>query len=287
MSKQNNATIFEDPFSEEIWRSTYKDHKDTCVDDTFRRVAKALASVEATEELKVEWEDKFFDMLQGFKVVPGGRILANAGAGWKGTSLINCFVAPNEEYDMDSLQGILTHLYRQAATLKSEGGWGSSFNFCRPRGSFIHGVGVETPGAVKYMELFDKSSDIITAGSGRKSKNPMAKGKIRKGAMMGTLSCFDKDTLILTDTGYLPIKELVDHRSPRKAVTEDGEYDIIAWIKNPPQELFEVEDELGNKVIVTADHEFQVYNIETKKEYLKPLSSINNEIELLVRLAEV
>lgn len=57
-------------------------------------------------------------------------------------------------------------------------------SYLRPRGSFIEGVGVETPGAIKFAELFDKSSEIITAGSGTKSNNKRAKGKIRKGAML-------------------------------------------------------------------------------------------------------
>jgi ribonucleoside-diphosphate reductase alpha chain len=43
------------------------------------------------------------------------------------------------------------------------------------------------------MELFDKSSEIITAGSGQKAKNKKAKGKIRKGAMMGILDCWHPD----------------------------------------------------------------------------------------------
>src|ERR1019366_7659424 len=73
---------------------------------------------------------------------------------------------------------------------KSEGGWGMCFDFIRPRGFFIYGVGVETPGPVKYLELFDKSSDIITAGSGKKSTNKEAKNKIRKGAMMAILSAW-------------------------------------------------------------------------------------------------
>ena len=47
---------FKDEFSREIWESTYKDHNDKTLDDTFRRVAKAVASVEKTTELKKEWE---------------------------------------------------------------------------------------------------------------------------------------------------------------------------------------------------------------------------------------
>lgn len=105
----------------------------------------------------------------------------------------NCFVGTKSEQDQDSLEGIFSTLLAQAKTLKSEGGWGMNFSFIRPRGAFIYGIGVETPGAVKYMEIFDKSSDIITAGSGKKSSNKKAKGKIRKGAQMGVLSVWHPD----------------------------------------------------------------------------------------------
>lgn len=104
-----------------------------------------------------------------------------------------CFAGPRGDYDIDSLEGILTSLRNQAQTLKSEGGWGDNFSYIRPRGSFIHGIGVESPGSVKYMELFDMSSDIITSGSGKKSLNKKAKGKIRKGAMMGVLDIWHPD----------------------------------------------------------------------------------------------
>ena len=107
----------------------------------------------------------------------------------------NCYVGPRVKYDTDSLDGILTHLRSQAHTLKSEGGWGENFSYIRPRGAFIHGIGVETPGAVKYMELFDKSSEIITSGSGKKSLNKKAKGKIRKGAMMGVMDVWHPDII--------------------------------------------------------------------------------------------
>lgn len=180
---------FEDPFSEEIWSSTYKDYKDNGVVDTWRRNANALASVEATGNLVKEWSDKFYDALEDFKVTLGGRIFSNAGTDFKGTTLLNCFVGTKPEYDQDSLEGIFGTLLAQAKTLKSEGGWGMNFSFIRPRGAFIHGIGVETPGAVKYMEIFDKSSDIITSGSGKKSTNKKAKKKIRKGAMMRNFGC--------------------------------------------------------------------------------------------------
>lgn len=188
-------TKFLDSFSEEIWASTYKHHTDTDINATQLRVATAIASVEETEEKRAEWTEKFYDMLSDFKVVPGGRIMVNAGTEWHGSTLVNCFVGPEVENDPDSIDGIYEALVEQAKTLKSEGGWGHNFSALRPRGSFIHGVGVESPGAVKFMELFDKSSEIVTQGSGLAKSNKKGKTKIRKGAMMGVMDVWHPDII--------------------------------------------------------------------------------------------
>jgi len=196
MSKSNlPPTEFTNDFSQEIWETTYKYHSDETIDDTFQRVAKGIADGEDNQKDKEVWEDRFYEMLNGFKVVPGGRILSNAGAGYGKTTQFNCFVGPTEKYDIDSLDGILAHLRSQAQTLKSEGGWGENFSYIRPRGADIMGVGAATPGAVKFMELFDKSSDVITSGAGADtdSKNIAKKTKIRKGAMMGILDVTHPD----------------------------------------------------------------------------------------------
>ncbi len=190
----NAYTEFQDSFSEEVWAATYKDHNDTDINDTLARVAWYVASAE-TEDLQEKWYKIFYDMLTNFKATSGGRIYSNAGTEWKGTTLMNCFVSPRASFDIDSLDNILQNVHNQTQTLKSEGGWGENFSYIRPRGAFIHGIGVETPGAVKYMELFDTSSDIITAGSGKKNKNKKAKGKIRKGAMMGVLDVWHPDVI--------------------------------------------------------------------------------------------
>lgn len=187
-------TKFIEDFSEEIWTQTYKDHNDKTIDDNLRRIAKAISSVEE-KSIQEVWEEKFYDLLTDFKGTCGGRTYSNAGTEWKGTTLLNCFVSPRGNKDLDSLDAIIDDLKNQSFTLKSEGGWGQNFSWIRPRGSFIAGVGVETPGAVKYMELYDKASEIITAGSGRKSTNKKAKGKIRKGAMMGVLDVWHPDII--------------------------------------------------------------------------------------------
>lgn len=191
----NTKTVFLDPFSEEVWSTTYKDHSDNTIDDTLMRVAAYVASAEQTEEKKAEWKDKFFDLLCDFKCTAGGRIYANAGTEYGGTTMMNCFVSPRPTHHVDSLPSILQDILNQCQTLKAEGGWGQNFSWIRPRGTFIKGIGVETPGAVKYMEVYDKTSDVITAGSGRKNDNPKAKNKIRKGAMMGVMDVWHPDII--------------------------------------------------------------------------------------------
>ncbi len=153
-------------FSEEVWRTNYKYKDEQCIEDTFDRNAEALSTV---EEDKDYWYEQFKRILNKRWFCPGGRILANAGTEFN-TTLFNCYTSPTISYDCDSIEGIIDNLKIQALTLKSEGGWGENFSYLRPRGAFIKGVGVESPGAVKYMEMFNKSSEIITCGSGKESE---------------------------------------------------------------------------------------------------------------------
>lgn len=184
---KNRKTTFVDSFSEEIYVQTYKYHTDNDVNDTHRRIAKDLASVEKNPEY---WEEKFLDALEDFKFVPGGRINSNAGTGLKGTTYINCFVDGFTGEGQDSMNGIMDALKRQAMILKSEGGYGFCADVMRPRGAFIEGIGVESPGAVKMLDMWDKQSEVITAGSGEVKKTSKGKNKIRKGAQMVTMSCW-------------------------------------------------------------------------------------------------
>lgn len=195
----DNPDPFTNDFSRQIWEVTYKTQNENSITDTWRRVANAVANVEKDDESKRFYANAFYDILKDFKFIPGGRILANAGGNCTNVSLVNCFLSPQPKYDMDSVEGIMEVLKNQVLTLKSEGGWGLNCSFIRPRGSYIEGIGARTPGAVKYLELFDKSSEIITEGPGdyyieSKEKTPKnEKKKIRKGAMMLCLSCWHPD----------------------------------------------------------------------------------------------
>jgi ribonucleoside-diphosphate reductase alpha chain len=187
--KTLKGTQFVDSFSQEIYEQTYEYAKES-IDGTFQRVAKDLASIESDHEY---WTNAFNWLLEDFKFVPGGRILSNAGTGLKGTTYINCFVDGFVGEDRDSMDGIFDALKRQGKILKSEGGYGFCADTMRPRGAFIFGIGNESPGAVKMLEMWDTQSDVITAGSGRKTKKENGKIKIRKGAQMVTMSVWHPD----------------------------------------------------------------------------------------------
>ncbi|MCB0408492.1 MAG: adenosylcobalamin-dependent ribonucleoside-diphosphate reductase, partial [Bdellovibrionales bacterium] len=122
-----------------------------------------------------------------------GRITSNAGTGLKGTTYINCFVSGFRGENQDSMDSIMDELKRQALILKSEGGYGFCANVLRPRGAYIQGIGGESPGAVKLLEMWDTQSAVITAGSGQEKTNGQGKSKIRKGAQMVTMSIWHPD----------------------------------------------------------------------------------------------
>ena len=184
--------IFQQKVSETIWKETYKWETDKTIEDTFKRVAKTLASV---EEDRKKWEKEFYNLINNFKFVLGGRIFSNAGTKLKGTCMVNCFVSGFNGKDQDSMEGIFTELYRQAKILKSEGGYGCNFDVLRPDGNFVKGIGVESCGAVQWMSAWNGISKIVTKGSSsRKQKEiQVGKNKIRKGAMMGNMSVWHPD----------------------------------------------------------------------------------------------
>lgn len=183
------GTEFIDEFSKEIYEQTYEYNKET-INGTFRRVAEDLSSLEKDP---LFWANQFNWLLEDFKFIPGGRILSNAGTGLKGTTYINCFVDGFTGEDRDSMDGIFDALKRQGKILKSEGGYGFCADTMRPRGSFIFGIGNESPGSVKMLDMWDTQSTVITAGSGRKTTKEKGKIKIRKGAQMVTMSVWHPD----------------------------------------------------------------------------------------------
>jgi ribonucleoside-diphosphate reductase alpha chain len=156
----------------DIWQQKYqlKDRLgqsvDQDIDQSYQRVARALADIETTTELREQWYERFLWALQ-HGAIPAGRIVSNAGAqGHKpATSTINCTVS---DTIADSMDGILDKLHEAGITLKSGAGIGYEFSTLRPRGAYVSGAGAHTSGPLSFMEIYDRMCFTISSAGGRR-----------------------------------------------------------------------------------------------------------------------
>jgi ribonucleoside-diphosphate reductase alpha chain len=187
------------PIAEEIWNLKYRLREadgsavDGSVDETFARVAQAAASTErGGKRVRDSWAKKFQEAMADFGFLPGGRILAGAGAK-RNVTLFNCFVMGTVP---DDLRGIFEEVRNAALTMQMGGGIGVDFSTLRPRGARVHRIGADASGPVSFMEVWDAMCHtIMSAGA-------------RRGAMMGTLRADHPD-----------IEEFIDAKSAAGRLT--------------------------------------------------------------------
>src|SRR5690349_15544755 len=166
--------------SQQIWDMKYRLKSadgapvDRTIEDTWRRVATALAAPERDPAL---WAGRFYEALSDFKFLPAGRVVAGAGTA-RTVTLFNCFVMGAIPDDMS---GIFTHLREAALTMQQGGGIGYDFSTLRPKGAPVLGVGADASGPLSFMDVWDAMCrTIMSAGH-------------RRGAMMATLRCDHPD----------------------------------------------------------------------------------------------
>jgi len=175
------------PASLDIWDKKYclKNKEgnaiDQSIDDTYKRVARALADVEETQEKRDHWYEEFLWALR-HGAIPAGRIISNAGAQAHkpATSTINCTVSGIIE---DSMDGILKKVYEAGLTLKAGCGIGYEFSTLRPKGGYVSGAGAYTSGPMSFMDIYDKMCFTVSSAGGR------------RGAQMGTFDIGHPDVL--------------------------------------------------------------------------------------------
>lgn len=228
--------MFKTSLAYQNWKSKYQYNNETPL-ETQQRVARAAASAE--KENQEQWYQTFLNTLVkfdsdnqplGLKCTFGGRITANVGTHYTGTTSKNCFIngpvsnasisyrrpvpGTDEFIDVsyttqgtpDSLSNIMLTLLEQAETLKSEGGYGINFDFIRPRGSLIKGIGIKHPGVVHYMTIWDTVANVIVMGDSDGYKDNIKnhshldedvvvamKKQARKGAQLAALSVWHPD----------------------------------------------------------------------------------------------
>ncbi|MCP5092092.1 MAG: adenosylcobalamin-dependent ribonucleoside-diphosphate reductase [Gammaproteobacteria bacterium] len=180
----------------DIWDAKYRlsakdgSNIDTSIDDTYRRVARALANVE-TESKREHYFNEFVWALRS-GAIPAGRIVSNAGAQEHkpATSTINCTVSGTVG---DSMDNILNKVHEAGLTLKAGCGIGYEFSTLRPKGAYVTGAGAYTSGPLSFMDIYDKMCFTVSSAGGR------------RGAQMGTF-----------DVGHPDVMEFI------RAKREDG-----------------------------------------------------------------
>ncbi|PJN56517.1 Ribonucleoside-diphosphate reductase NrdZ [Paenibacillus sp. GM2FR] len=133
-------------------------------EEMWDRLAAAMSSVEATPELQEEWRGKFREILDDWKLVPGGRIAAGAGASDELT-LFNCYVIPSPK---DSRGGIMETLSEMTEIMARGGGVGINLSSLRPRRAIVRGVNGSSSGAVSWGGLFSYTTGLIEQGGSRR-----------------------------------------------------------------------------------------------------------------------
>src|SRR5580692_5601872 len=177
------------PFQEaslDIWDKKYrlsaKDGTpiDKSMDDTYKRVARALADVEAPEA-REHWYERFVWALRR-GAIPAGRVTSNAGAleHKPATSTINCTVSGTIR---DSMDDILKKVHEAGLMVIHNCGIGYEFSTLRPRGAYVSGAGAYTSGPLSFMDIYDKMCFTVSSAGGR------------RGAQMGTFDVGHPDAL--------------------------------------------------------------------------------------------
>ncbi|MGK2966188.1 MAG: adenosylcobalamin-dependent ribonucleoside-diphosphate reductase [Tepidiformaceae bacterium] len=147
-----------------IFRDRYALEGEQYPHEAWKRVADAVARNEKASEAST-WAHRFYALLDDFKFVPGGRILAAMGSR-AGVTAQNCYVIPSPE---DSRSGIMNSLSEWVEIQSKGGGVGVNISSLRPRNELVKGVNGTSSGPVSWAQLFAfVSHDIIIQGGSRR-----------------------------------------------------------------------------------------------------------------------
>ena len=156
-----------------------------------RRVAREISSVESGP-LMAEWENKFYWLLENFRMIPGGRILFGAGQEKfkRRATLNNCYVIPIRD---DSLESIFEWTKEAARTYSLGGGVGTDISILRPRGAPVNNAALKSTGSVSFMNIMSETTGTIGQSG-------------RRGALMITIRVDHPDVL-----DFIKVKRDLNH----------------------------------------------------------------------------
>ena len=149
--------------SKEIFEKKYILNGESGPEEVFMKISQEIASVE-NNDIRKKIEKDFFEVLSSGKLIPAGRILANARPQSDMKNYNNCFTIDIE----DSMEGIYESLKEDALISKMGGGVGFDISSLRPKGESLSGGG-ESSGVISFLKIFDQSAKTIMTGGHRRS----------------------------------------------------------------------------------------------------------------------
>ena len=175
----------------------------------------AYQKVPAARALVGLWTDRFYTLMSSWDFLPNSPTLMNAGRELQ--QLSACYVLPVD----DSMEGITYSLQAQALIQKSGGGTGFSFARLRPKGDIVKKTQGVASGAISFMQMFDKLTDVVKQGGTRRGANmgilpywhPEIKDFITMKCQAGVMENFN-------------VSVAIDEKFMR-AVLADAEYELI------------------------------------------------------------
>ncbi|MFH1508680.1 MAG: adenosylcobalamin-dependent ribonucleoside-diphosphate reductase [bacterium] len=243
------------------------------IDDSYQRIAKAIASIEP-EEQQEHWEKEFLDQLRQKHLQPGGRIMTGANVGEDGKytenlTLYNCFVIPNPADSRGSI--IKEALFQLIEIMARGGGVGLSLSSLRPRLAYVRGVHGRSSGSVSWGGIFSFATGLVEQGGARRGALMLMQADWHPDVVDFIEAKMDKGTLenanisvMVSDHFMEALKndadwplEYPDYEDPAYNDIYDTEWegDIWAWkAKGYPTKVYKIVKarELWDKIITSA-----------------------------------
>jgi len=247
--------------SADIWDKKYRlkskegEHIDQSIDETYQRVARALAEVEDPDK-REHWHEQFLWALR-HGAIPAGRITSNAGAlqHKPATSTINCTVSGTVQ---DSMTNILEKVQEAGLTLKAGCGIGYEFSTLRPKGAYVSGAGAYTSGPLSFMDIYDKMCFTVSSAGGRRGAqmatfdigHPDVMDFIRAKREDGRLRQFNL-SLLISDEFMAAVKDNTDWQLAFPITEKEAEQDKVSL--NDPKQIVWREWPITDKYITNKE----------------------------------